>query len=71
MADKNMDQKPGENGGIGKEKGATEEAEAAGRGSQLLYTCFNCGAQNYVDPNWTWFTCWKCALQKPVTLPGN
>jgi hypothetical protein len=46
-------------------------AEASGRGRQLLYSCFNCGAQNYVDSDWTWFTCWQCNLQKPVPLPGR
>jgi len=34
--------------------------EAGGRGRQMLYTCFNDGAGNYVDSNWRWFTCWRC-----------
>jgi hypothetical protein len=58
------------NGGRGTEKGA-DAGEAGGRGSQTVYTCINCGAQNYVDPNWSWFTCWKCNLQKPLPLPGH
>lgn len=46
-------------GGTGKEK-ESEGAEVAGRGKQLLYVCFNDGAGNYVDPDWKWFTCWRC-----------
>jgi hypothetical protein len=46
-------------------------AEVAGKGRQLMSTCFNCGAQNYVEADWTWFTCWKCNLQKPLPLPGH
>jgi len=57
-----------EKGGQGQEPG---KAEVSGRAQQLLYTCFNCGAQNYVDPDWTWFTCWKCNLQKPLPLRGH
>jgi hypothetical protein len=56
-------------GGPGKKE--PDAGEASGRGRQLLYSCFNCGAQNYVDPDWTWFTCWQCNLQKPVPLPGR
>ncbi len=26
----------------------------------LVYICFNDGAVNYVDPGWTWWTCWRC-----------
>jgi hypothetical protein len=58
-----------------KEKGGRgmkeSPGEASGRGRQSLYSCFNCGAQNYVDSDWTWFTCWQCNLQKPVPLPGR
>ena len=59
-----------ERGGPGKEA-ADSGAEAGGRGRQSLYTCFSCGAQNYVDPDWTWFSCWKCQLKKPLPLPGH
>jgi hypothetical protein len=45
--------------------------EASGRGRQSVAICFNCAAQNYVDSDWTWFTCWKCNLQKPMPLPGH
>jgi hypothetical protein len=58
-----------EKGGRGKKE--ADAAEASGRGRQLLYSCFNCGAQNYVDSDWTWFTCWQCNLQKPMPLPGR
>jgi len=58
------------NGGRGTEKG-TDPSEAGGRAAQSAQTCFNCGAVNYVDPNWTWFTCWKCNMQKPLPLPGR
>ena len=64
-----METKLSGNGGRGREKGA-DSGEAGGRSAQSVYTCFNCGALNYVDPSWTWFTCWKCNLQKPVPLPG-
>lgn len=50
---------------------APENAEVGGRGRQLSYACFNCGAVNYVESDWTWFTCWKCNLQKPLPLPGR
>ena len=58
------------NGGRGTQKGA-DAGEAGGRGAQTVYVCINCGAQNYVDPNWSWFSCWKCNLQKPLPLPGH
>jgi hypothetical protein len=57
-----------ERGGAGQEPG---KSEVSGRTQQLLYECFNCGAQNYVDPDWTWFVCWKCGLQKPLPLRGH
>jgi hypothetical protein len=57
-------------GGRGKEQEAGG-SEASGRGRQSAQTCFNCGALNYVDSDWTWFTCWKCNLQKPMPLPGH
>jgi hypothetical protein len=57
-------------GGHGREP-ETGGPEASGRGRQSVAICFNCGAQNHVDSDWTWFTCWKCNLQKPMPLPGN
>jgi len=65
-----MDPNPDEKGGRGKEKGGSD-MDVTGRSRQSLYSCANCGAQNYVDPNWTWFTCWKCELKKPLPLPGH
>lgn len=59
-----------EKGGYGRQPDAAGNAEAEGRGRQLMFTCFGCGAQNTVDADWTWFTCWKCNLQKPLPLPG-
>jgi hypothetical protein len=60
MADENAGKKPTDKqGGKGGEKGG-DAGEAGGRGSQLLYTCFNDGAGNYVQSGWTYFTCWKC-----------
>jgi hypothetical protein len=59
-----------EKGGRG-EEAQSGDAEVGGRSRQLLYSCFNCGAPNYVQSDWTWFTCWKCNLQKPLPLPGG
>ena len=61
MAEEKMERKP-EDGktGVGKEKDESAGAEVAGRGRQLLYTCFNDGMGNYVDPKWESFTCWRC-----------
>jgi len=57
-------------GGRGREP-ETVGSEATGRGRQSVEICFNCGAQNHIDSDWTWFTCWKCNLQKPMPLPGH
>ena len=59
MADEKTGKKPDKEGGSGAEKGA-DNSEAGGRGRKLLYTCFADGAGNYVESNWTWFTCWRC-----------
>ena len=61
MAEEKMERKPEEGkGGSGKEKEESAGAEVAGRSRQAIYTCFNDGASNYVDPKWEWFTCWRC-----------
>jgi hypothetical protein len=65
-----METKTSGAGGPGTEAGA-DASEAGGRGAQTAYTCVACGTVNYVDPNWSWFTCWKCNLQKPLPLPGR
>jgi hypothetical protein len=52
---------PNGEGGKGQGNEDTTAAEAGGRGKRmLLYTCFNDGAGNYIDPSWTWFSCWRC-----------
>jgi hypothetical protein len=61
MTEIKTDTKPEGKGGPGQEKDESAGAEVAGRGKQLvLYTCFNDGAGSYVDPDWKWFTCWRC-----------
>lgn len=59
MAEAKIGRKPDKEGGAGSEKGG-DPTEVSGRGGKLLYTCFADGAGNYVDANWTWFTCWRC-----------
>ena len=59
MADEKSGKKPGEQGGTGKDKGG-DSGEAGGRAKTDLWTCFNDGAGNYVDPGWTYFICWSC-----------
>ena len=58
MADEKSGKKPEQEGGSGTEKG--DAGEAGGRHRNLLYTCWNDGAGNYVHSNWRWFTCWRC-----------
>jgi hypothetical protein len=61
MADKKEEAEPGKgNGGAGLEKDDAQGAEVAGRAKRILYTCWNDGAGNYIDPAWTWFSCWRC-----------
>ena len=55
MAEEKAGKKPENLGEGGK---ATEEQEVGGRG-QVLYTCWNCGAGNWIPSHWTWFTCWR------------
>ena len=52
----------------GKEKDESAGAEVSGRKRSLLYTCFNCGAGNYIDPNADpmAFSCWRCGNVHPV-----
>lgn len=59
MADEKAGTKPDKSGGSGKEQGG-DSGEAGGRGKDSLWTCFNDGAGNYIDPNWDYFVCWKC-----------
>jgi hypothetical protein len=63
MTEEKTDKQPEGPGGVGKEKDESADAEAGGRGKRtVLYTCFRDGAQNWVDPDWTWFTCWRCGV---------
>jgi hypothetical protein len=59
MSDQKIGREPGGKGGPGVEK--EMDSEVVGREKRvLLYTCWACGAANYVDPSWTYFTCWRC-----------
>jgi hypothetical protein len=63
MADKKEEAKQDKReGGVGMEKDDTQDAEVAGRAKRILYTCWNDGAANYVNPAWNWFTCWRCGV---------
>jgi hypothetical protein len=55
-----VDTQPEGPGGTGKEKTSSEGAEVAGRGRDILYTCWNDGAGNYINTDWKWWTCWRC-----------
>jgi hypothetical protein len=62
MAEEKVGKRPADQkGGFGAETDPGTVAEVAGRGKRmLLYTCFACGVGNYVDPDWTYFACWRC-----------
>ena len=61
MDETKIDKKSEGPGGAGVEKDKSPGEEVAGRGKRLLlYTCFADGAGNYIDPSWTWFSCWRC-----------
>ena len=48
-------------GHVGLEKDPSQNAEAGGREKKyILYTCFNDGAGNYIDPTAKWWSCWRC-----------
>jgi len=60
---------PGEKVAVGK-PAPDGDAEVGGRVKQLLYTCFNCGAGNYVEPNSTKpFSCWRCGNYNENSVP--
>ena len=43
-------------------KGGTaleKEGEVGGRGYRVLYTCWRCGAGNWVNSDWYYFICWR------------
>jgi hypothetical protein len=60
MAGETTGKKPEKEGGPGTESPGPETAEASPRSKRMAYTCWNDGASNYVEPNWEWFTCWRC-----------
>jgi hypothetical protein len=60
MADGKTGRDPEKKGGRGVEMAGPEAAEAGPRVKRLAYTCWNDGVANYVEPNWEWFTCWRC-----------
>jgi len=47
--------KPDQEGGKG-----VQESEVGGR-SQVLKTCWHCGAGNWIPSNWAYFVCWNCS----------
>jgi hypothetical protein len=54
-------------GGSGVEN--KEEAEVGGRKEGPgLWTCFHCGAANWIDPSWRWVKCWQCSKDMYVEL---
>jgi hypothetical protein len=60
MDETKIDKKSEGPGGAGTEKEESPGTEVAGRGKKCLYVCFADGAGNYIDPSWTWFSCWRC-----------
>jgi hypothetical protein len=63
MNKQNIGKQPDIIGGKGTEKEPEPFSEVAGRGKRkVMYTCWNCGAVNYVDPDWQYFLCWRCTL---------
>lgn len=60
MAEEKTGRKPDKEGGLGTENAGPETAEASPRSKRMAYTCWNDAAPNYVEPNWEWFTCWRC-----------
>jgi hypothetical protein len=56
-----VEKQPEGPGQVGWEKDPGADSEAGGRGKRtVLYTCWNDGAGNYVDPDSKWFSCWRC-----------
>jgi hypothetical protein len=63
---KETDKQPVGTDGVGREKDESEGAEVAGRGKPFLYTCYNDGAGNYIDPDWKSWTCWRCGTTHQI-----
>jgi len=49
---------------VGREKDDAGGDEVAGREKGIIYTCFICGAANYVPLDATTFSCWRCSSIK-------
>jgi hypothetical protein len=60
MSEEEAGKKPEAPSYVGKEKDDGDGAEVVGRGRKLLYTCFLCGAGNYVEKDWPMIVCWRC-----------
>ena len=55
MPEGEMTTKPDKEGGKG-----GQETEVGGR-LNVLKTCWNCGAGNWIPSYWTYFVCWSCS----------
>jgi len=44
--------------------------EVEGHGRQMMVTCANCGAHQYVGPDAKWFVCWKCGATSADVMMG-
>jgi hypothetical protein len=61
--------KSDDNGGVGQMDDVSKNQEAGGRAKRkVLMSYWRCGAANYVDPDWKWFTCWKCGMTYPDAI---
>jgi hypothetical protein len=55
---------------VGSPSPSDENAEAGGRSKWFLYTCYFCGAGNYVDPaNAALYSCWRCGSHSEHSDP--
>jgi len=55
---------------VGKPTEEGADAEAGGRGTKsMLYVCFNCGGANYIPPDVTTFSCWRCGSHSEHSDP--
>lgn len=60
MAAEKSGKKPEQPGGVGLKEDRQDSGEATLHSKRMAYICWNDGAPNYVEPNWEWFTCWRC-----------
>ena len=61
MAEEKTGKKPNVEKPRGLENPPTSEVEGHEK-KLLIYTCMSCGAGNYIDPSWPYFTCWRCGI---------